>query len=90
MNHDSKQAKLVRTDVGWITTPRYVQYRYIQLVQTRVSLTLTVDQGFYVCVLHNRWRPLTSLDAFRDIDPIQTWRIREIKGLPRRALYGSA
>ncbi|KAH9030681.1 P-loop containing nucleoside triphosphate hydrolase protein [Lactarius pseudohatsudake] len=45
--HDSKQAKLVRTDVGWITTPR-------------------------------------------DIDPIQTWRIREVKASPRRALYGSA
>ncbi len=25
VNHDSKQAKLVRTDVGWITTPRYFQ-----------------------------------------------------------------
>ncbi|KAH9048489.1 P-loop containing nucleoside triphosphate hydrolase protein [Lactarius hengduanensis] len=47
INHDSKQAKLVRTDVGWITTPR-------------------------------------------DIDPIQTWRIREVKASPRRALYGSA
>ncbi|KAI9446647.1 P-loop containing nucleoside triphosphate hydrolase protein [Lactarius indigo] len=45
INHDSKQAKLVRTDVGWITTPR-------------------------------------------DIDPIQTWRIREVKSSPRRALYG--
>ncbi|KAI9452326.1 P-loop containing nucleoside triphosphate hydrolase protein [Russula earlei] len=45
INHDSKQAKLVRTDVGWITTPR-------------------------------------------DIDPIQTRRIREIKGSLRRALYG--
>ncbi|KAH9079220.1 P-loop containing nucleoside triphosphate hydrolase protein [Lactarius deliciosus] len=47
VNHDSKQARLVRTDVGWITTPR-------------------------------------------DIDPIQTWRIREVKASPRRALYGSA
>ncbi|KAH9180356.1 P-loop containing nucleoside triphosphate hydrolase protein [Lactarius sanguifluus] len=45
INHDSKQARLVRTDVGWITTPR-------------------------------------------DIDPIQTWRIREVKASPRRALYG--
>ncbi|KAH9981492.1 P-loop containing nucleoside triphosphate hydrolase protein [Lactifluus volemus] len=25
---------------------------------------------------------------FTDINPIQTWRIREIKGSPRRALYG--
>ncbi|KAF8275225.1 DEAD/H helicase [Lactarius quietus] len=48
INHDSKQARLVRTDVGWITTPR----------------------------------------DFTDIDPIQTWRIREIKTSPRRALYG--
>ncbi|KAH9060057.1 P-loop containing nucleoside triphosphate hydrolase protein [Lactarius vividus] len=48
INHDSKQAKLVRTDVGWITTPR----------------------------------------DFTDIDPIQTWRIREVKASPRRALYG--
>ncbi|KAI0273825.1 DEAD/H helicase [Gloeopeniophorella convolvens] len=48
INHDSKQAKLIRTDVGWITTPR----------------------------------------DFTDVDPIQTWRIREIKGSQRRALYG--
>ncbi|KAI0256495.1 P-loop containing nucleoside triphosphate hydrolase protein [Lactifluus subvellereus] len=48
INHDSKQARLVRTDVDWITTPR----------------------------------------DFRDIDPIQTWRIREIKASSRRALYG--
>lgn len=48
INHDSKQARLVRTDVGWITTPR----------------------------------------DFTDIDPIQTWRIREVKASSRRALYG--
>ncbi|KAH9997523.1 P-loop containing nucleoside triphosphate hydrolase protein [Russula vinacea] len=45
INHDSKQARLVRTDVDWITAPR-------------------------------------------DVDPVQTWRIREIKGSPRRAQYG--
>ncbi|KAH9001463.1 P-loop containing nucleoside triphosphate hydrolase protein [Lactarius akahatsu] len=50
INHDSKQARLVRTDVGWITTPRYFH--------------------------------------FRISDPIQTWRIREVKASPRRALYG--
>ncbi|KAI0282173.1 P-loop containing nucleoside triphosphate hydrolase protein [Russula aff. rugulosa BPL654] len=46
INHDSKQARLIRTDVDWLTRPR-------------------------------------------DVDPIQTWRIREIKDSPRRALYGS-
>ncbi|KAN0124052.1 P-loop containing nucleoside triphosphate hydrolase protein [Russula decolorans] len=48
INHDSKQARLIRTDVDWLTTPR----------------------------------------DFTDVDPIQTWRIREIKVSPRRALYG--
>jgi hypothetical protein len=39
INHDSKQAKLVRTDVGWITKPKYVQSGQSNLVQARVLLT---------------------------------------------------
>lgn len=48
VSHDSKTAKLVRTDVNWITQPR----------------------------------------DFTNIDAVQTYRIREIKGSPFRAFYG--
>lgn len=40
IDHDLKQAKLLRTDVGWITRPRYVQRRGFDLVQVRILLTL--------------------------------------------------
>ncbi|KAI0709033.1 P-loop containing nucleoside triphosphate hydrolase protein [Earliella scabrosa] len=48
VSHDSKMAKLVRTDVNWITEPR----------------------------------------DFTNIDALQTYRIRELKGSPHRAFYG--
>ncbi|KAI0747965.1 P-loop containing nucleoside triphosphate hydrolase protein [Daedaleopsis nitida] len=48
VSHDSKMAKLVRSDVNWITEPR----------------------------------------DFTNIDALQTYRIREIKGSPHRAFYG--
>ncbi|TFK81693.1 DEAD/H helicase [Polyporus arcularius HHB13444] len=48
VSHDTKMAKLVRSDVNWITEPR----------------------------------------DFTNVDALQTYRIREIKGSPHRAFYG--
>ncbi|CDO70744.1 hypothetical protein BN946_scf184798.g59 [Trametes cinnabarina] len=48
VSHDTKTAKLVRSDVNWITEPR----------------------------------------DFTNVDAMQTYRIREIKGSPHRAFYG--
>ncbi|OBZ75158.1 putative ATP-dependent helicase HRQ1 [Grifola frondosa] len=48
VSHDSKMAKLLRSDVNWITEPR----------------------------------------DFTNIDPVQTYRIREIRGSLHRAFYG--
>lgn len=43
VSHDSKMAKLVRSDVNWITEPRYLQAR---LVLRDVVLT-SCAQGFH-------------------------------------------
>ncbi|KAI0781100.1 DEAD/H helicase [Trametes elegans] len=48
VSHDTKMAKVVRSDVNWITEPR----------------------------------------DFTNVDAMQTYRIREIKGSPHRAFYG--
>ncbi|KAI0374726.1 DEAD/H helicase [Pilatotrama ljubarskyi] len=48
VSHDTKMAKVVRSDVNWITEPR----------------------------------------DFTNVDAMQTYRIREIKGSPQRAFYG--
>ncbi|KAI0807176.1 P-loop containing nucleoside triphosphate hydrolase protein [Fomes fomentarius] len=48
VSHDSKMAKLVRSDVNWITEPR----------------------------------------DFTNVNALQTYRIREIKGSPHRAFFG--
>ncbi|KAF7338638.1 DEAD/H helicase [Mycena venus] len=51
VSHDSKMAKVIRADINWITSPRYV-----------------VD--------------------YTNVDPIQTYRIKEVKDSPHRAYYG--
>ena len=33
INHDSKQARLIRTDVDWLTTPRYVLFGVVRLIK---------------------------------------------------------
>ncbi|RPD79912.1 P-loop containing nucleoside triphosphate hydrolase protein [Lentinus tigrinus ALCF2SS1-7] len=48
VSHDTKMAKLVRSDVNWITEPR----------------------------------------DFTNVDALQTYRIRELRGSPHRAFYG--
>lgn len=60
-------AKLVRSDVNWITEPRSVLRA---LGDSKANRLLCLDRDF------------TNVDA------MQTYRIREIKGSPHRAFYG--
>ena len=65
VSHDSRIAKLVRSDVNWTTEPRCdVLYMFLKIL-------------------------LTFFRDYTDVDPSRTLRIREIRGSPHVAYYGS-
>jgi hypothetical protein len=84
VNRDTKIAKLVQTDVNWTTEARYGVFRLLPKFR---SLTKQIQR------LHVRLEfrsAQTITDSHRDVNALQTHRIREIRSSPILAYYGRA
>lgn len=82
LNHDNKVVKLIQADVNWTTKQRLVT----QDLETHPELTylfLEISRKVSFCPSVGRAHGL-----FRDVNALQTYRVREIKESLHHTYYG--
>lgn len=83
ISHDSRIARVVRADVNWITSPRSVLTNLSAFIWPGA---LETSRKVYLLELIYY---MYQGQVYSNVDAIQTYRIKEIKGSPHRAYYGS-
>lgn len=85
ISHDSKIVRAMQTDVDWTTEPRFgTCSQDVFPPADRHFDTQRFHVGFRASIVHSPFKALHS-----NIDAKETQRIKEIRGSPHFAYYGS-